>query len=82
MITLLARPNQLSIDLRRTAVVVVDMQNAYASKGGMLDLAGFDISGVARVIEVHQAILVAARRVGVKVIRGIVGMRWIASLLH
>ena len=44
MITLIARPNQLSIDLRRTAVVVVDMQNAFASKGGMFDLAGFDIS--------------------------------------
>jgi ureidoacrylate peracid hydrolase len=68
VITLIARPNQLSIDLRRTAVVVVDMQNAFASKGGMFDLAGFDISGAARVIEVNQAILVAVRRVGVKVI--------------
>jgi ureidoacrylate peracid hydrolase len=68
VITLLARPNQLSIDLRRTAVVVVDMQNAFASKGGMFDLAGFDISGAARVIEINQAILAAARQAGVKVI--------------
>ena len=68
MITLLARPNQLSIDLRRTAVVVVDMQNAFASKGGMFDLAGFDISGAARVIEINRTILAAARQVGVKVI--------------
>ena len=68
MIALKAKPNQISIDLRRTAVIVVDMQNAFASKGGMFDLAGFDISGAAPVIEVNQAILGAARRVGVKVI--------------
>ena len=68
MIALKAKPNQISIDLRRTAVIVVDMQNAFASKGGMFDLAGFDISGAARVIEVNHAILCAARRVGVKVI--------------
>ena len=68
MIALRAKPNQISIDLRRTAVIVVDMQNAFASKGGMFDLAGFDISGAARVIEVNQAVLGAARRVGVKVI--------------
>ena len=58
MITLIARPNQLSLDLRRTAIVVVDMQNAFASKGGMFDLAGFDISGATRVIEVNRALLV------------------------
>ena len=68
MIALRAKPNEISIDLRRTAVIVVDMQNAFASKGGMFDLAGFDISGAVRVIEVNQAILAAARRVGVKVI--------------
>ena len=28
-----------------TALIVVDMQNAYASPGGYLDLAGFDVSG-------------------------------------
>ena len=66
MVVLSARPNQLSIDLRRTALIVVDMQNAFASKGGMFDLAGFDISDAARVIEVNRAILGAARRAGVK----------------
>ena len=68
MIALRAKPNQISIDLRRTALIVVDMQNAFASKGGMFDLAGFDISGAARVVEVNQAILGAARCAGVKVI--------------
>ena len=48
MIALRAKPNQIRIDLRQTALIVVDMQNAFASKGGMFDLAGFDISGAAR----------------------------------
>jgi len=43
VITLKAKPYCIDIDLRRTAVIVVDMQNAFASKGGMFDLAGFDI---------------------------------------
>ena len=34
-----------------TALIIVDMQNAYASPGGYLDLAGFDISGAAPAIE-------------------------------
>ena len=37
MVTLKARPVDVEIDINRTAVIVVDMQNAYASKGGMLD---------------------------------------------
>ena len=43
-LTLDTRPEPLEIDLARTAVVVVDMQNAFASRGGLLDLAGVDIS--------------------------------------
>jgi len=39
MVTLRARPEPVEIDLKRTAVVVVDMQNAFVSKGGMFDLA-------------------------------------------
>ena len=44
------RPEPLEIDLPRTAVVVVDVQNAFASPGGMLDLAGVDISGANEVV--------------------------------
>ena len=32
------RPTPIDLDLSRTAVIVVDMQNAFASKGGMFDL--------------------------------------------
>ena len=50
-VTLPARPENLPINPRETALVVVDMQNAYASSGGYLDLAGFDIEGSAAVID-------------------------------
>ncbi|WP_426040261.1 pyrimidine utilization protein B [Brevundimonas sp. TWP2-3-4b1] len=62
------RPEPLEIDPAKTAVIVIDMQNAYASPGGYLDLAGFDISGAARVIENTRGVLEVARRAGVQVI--------------
>ena len=67
-ITLPCRPEPLEIDPTKTAVIVIDMQNAYASPGGYLDLAGFDISGAARVIENTRGVLDVARRAGVQVI--------------
>ncbi len=39
-----AKPAPLEVDLARTAVIVVDMQNAFLSEGGMFDQAGYDIS--------------------------------------
>jgi len=69
MVTLQARPQEIEIDIQRTAIVVVDMQNAYASKGGMLDLGtGIDEARVGRVIAANQRLLPAARAAGVKVI--------------
>ncbi len=69
MATLKARPQDVEIDLRRTAFIVVDMQNAYATKGGMLDLGtGIDESRTRPVIEANKRLLPAARRAGVKVI--------------
>ncbi len=68
MVTLTARPEPVDIDLSRTAVVVVDMQNSFVSKDGMFDLAGKDISGAPKVVEVNRRLLDACRRAGVKVI--------------
>jgi ureidoacrylate peracid hydrolase len=68
MVTLKARPEPLAIDLDRTALVVVDMQNAFASKGGMFDLAGFDISGAAPAIDVNRRLLDAARKARLAVV--------------
>jgi ureidoacrylate peracid hydrolase len=63
-----AKPEPVKIDLARSAVVVVDMQNAFASKGGMFDLVGQDISGAKSVIENNKKVIAAARAAGVKVV--------------
>lgn len=68
MTSLETRPEPLDVDLGAAAVVVVDMQNAFASKGGLLDLAGVDISGAAEVVRSISGILRAARTRGVQVV--------------
>jgi ureidoacrylate peracid hydrolase len=68
IIMLPARPEPIAVEVSRTAVIVIDMQNAYASPGGYLDLAGFDISGAARVIANTKAVLEVARAAGMPVI--------------
>jgi len=67
-LTLPARPEALRLMPSETAVVVIDMQNAYASPGGYVDLAGFDISGAASVIGRIATVLETARGAGVPVI--------------
>ena len=67
-VTLPARPENLPINPHETALIVVDMQNAYASEGGYLDLAGFDIEGSAAVITRIALAIEAARRAGVQVV--------------
>jgi len=67
-VTLPARPEPLRLDPAETAVIVVDMQNAYASEGGYLDIAGFDVSGAPEAIAQTRAVLAAARSAGVTVI--------------
>lgn len=67
-VLLQAEPEPLNIDLARSAVVVVDMQNAFVSKGGMFDLWGYDISGCQRIIEPIKEITSTAQAKGIKVI--------------
>jgi ureidoacrylate peracid hydrolase len=63
-----ARPEPVEVDFRQSALVVVDMQNAFASRKGMLDLAGADISGAPRVVQSIRSILEAARPAGLLVV--------------
>jgi ureidoacrylate peracid hydrolase len=63
-----ARPEPLNLNPAETALVVVDMQNAYATPGGYLDKAGFDVSRTGPVIaQIHKA-LQAARAAGLPII--------------
>ena len=63
-----ARPETLSLKASETAVIVIDMQNAYASLGGYVDLAGFDISGAQSTIHNIKTTLIAAREAGISVV--------------
>jgi ureidoacrylate peracid hydrolase len=63
-----ARPEALRMRASETALVVVDMQNAYATLGGYLDLAGFDVSSTGPVIAAIQRSISAARAAGIPVI--------------
>lgn len=68
MIRLDAKPEALEVDLASSAIVVVDMQNAFASKGGMLDMGGVDISDAPRVISAIRPLLDAARAARIPVV--------------
>src|SRR6478672_3239009 len=68
MVTLDAKPEPISIDPVRSAVLVVDMENDFAAKGGMFDRAGVDISGAQKAIAPTAKVLVAARQAGLKII--------------
>src|ERR1700722_7350086 len=67
-VTLPARPENLPITPAETALIVVDMQNAYATEGGYLDLAGFDIGGAPAAIDRIAEAVAAARKAGVLVV--------------
>jgi ureidoacrylate peracid hydrolase len=67
-VVLNARPEAIRVSPSDTAVVVIDMQNAYASEGGYVDLAGFDISGAAAVVGRIAQVLRTARAAGMPVI--------------
>ncbi len=68
VVMLQAEPKPLELDTQRTAVVVVDMQNGYVSRGGLFDRRGFDLSQVPPVITSIRTLTTAARATGAKVI--------------
>jgi ureidoacrylate peracid hydrolase len=63
-----AKPAPVKLDLTRTAVIVVDMQNAFVSEGGMFDEAGYDISRAPAIIAKNAELLPALREAGVRVV--------------
>jgi len=63
-----AEPEYLEIDLKKTAVIVIDMQNSFCAKGAMMELMGFDVSHVPAIIEPINKINDAGREKGCKVI--------------
>ena len=67
-VNLPARPEPLRLKPSETAVIVVDMQNAYVSPGGYVDIAGFDVAGAAGAVAKTKTVMETARAAGVTVI--------------
>ncbi len=67
-ITVQAQPGNVTIDLRRTALLVIDMQNCFASKGGFFDIKGFNIARTREIIPAIKDLIDEARSAGCQVI--------------
>jgi ureidoacrylate peracid hydrolase len=63
-----AEPEPIKVDLLKTAVIIVDMQNAFVARGGYFDLVGIDISATQGIVEPCRKISSAAREKGAKII--------------
>ncbi|ARB47224.1 cysteine hydrolase family protein [Alloalcanivorax xenomutans] len=67
-LTIAARPKNLTLDVSRTALLVVDMQNDFCSAGGWLDHIGVDYRPARAPIEPLRAALPCLRRAGMPVV--------------
>lgn len=67
-VTLLAKPSHVAIDLQRSALVVVDMQNDFCHPDGWFATNGTDIAYAREVISSVAALIASARQRGVPVI--------------
>jgi len=65
---LIAKPEPIDVDFDRSAIIVVDMQNAFASKGGTLDIAGVDLADAPRVVRTIRSTVDAGRAAGVPIV--------------
>jgi ureidoacrylate peracid hydrolase len=73
MSELQAKPGPVDVAFSSAALVVIDMQNAFVTKGAMLDLFGVDVSHIAEVIEPINKAARLIRAAGAKVI-------WVATV--
>jgi ureidoacrylate peracid hydrolase len=67
-VTLAAQPKRLTIDLARTAIVIVDMQNDFCHPSGWLASIGVDVTPVRAPIDPLRALLPSLRRAALPVI--------------
>ena len=68
-VNLKAEPEEIKLDTARTALIVVDMQNSFCKKGGMMDFFGkLDEDMTKRVIATNIKIIEACRSAGIKIV--------------
>ncbi|MBD2868659.1 isochorismatase family protein [Paenibacillus arenilitoris] len=63
-----AEPQRITIDLDRTAAIVIDMQNDFCSPGGWVDYIGGDYAPLKALASAQNRLLASLRREGVPVI--------------
>lgn len=67
-LTINAQSQRLTIDLQRTAILIIDMQNDFCTKGGWVDHLGFDYSPDRAPIAPLQQLLPGLRQMEVPII--------------
>ena len=70
-----AKPEAITVNCAETAVMVVDMQHDFCSKGGLFDRAGINISAVQKAVGPTRKVLFAAREAGIKIVYLKMGFR-------
>jgi hypothetical protein len=70
-----AKPDRIDLDLSKTGLIVVDMQNDFAAKGGLVDRLGFDIQPIRATIRPISEVLSASRASKLKIIYLKMGFR-------
>src|SRR4051812_30592808 len=66
--TIACAPQNVTVDLLRTAVIVIDMQNDFCAPGGWVDSLGLDYRPDRKPIDPLRRMLPALRKAGVPVI--------------
>lgn len=56
-----AQPERIAVDLSKTALIIIDMQNDFCSREGWLGSLGVDLSGTRKIFDPINAVLGAVR---------------------
>jgi ureidoacrylate peracid hydrolase len=67
-IELRAEPRPIILAPNETVLIVVDMQNDFAAKGGVFDRVGIDIGGIEKIVAPTARAVAAARSAGIGII--------------
>jgi ureidoacrylate peracid hydrolase len=70
-----AKPDRVDLDLSKTGIIVVDMQNDFAAKGGLVHRLGFDIQPIRATLRPISEVLSVARASKLKIIYLKMGFR-------
>ncbi len=66
--TIAAEPEPITLDWRKTALVIIDMQRDFMEPGGFGETLGNDVGQLARAVRPIAAVLAAARDAGMLVV--------------